>query len=192
MNRACLAIICFLIAVSCGSDTPIIIPTTPSGTPITNSVVLTVVMEAPTSAVGPGQTGQAKFIGRFSDGSERDVAADATWTSSQPQIATVDRGMIKGLTLGRTVIRAVYNARSASLTMVIQPEGTFIITGNITEPGAYPVGLATVAVLGGPPNSVTANSAGFYELFGVSGTVTLRVGVQTVGPSCCWGKLFLK
>jgi len=32
-----------------------------------------------------------------------------------------------------------------------------------------------VTVVGGPLNQVTANAAGFYELFGVSGTVTLRV-----------------
>ena len=58
---------------------------------------------------------------------------------------------------------------------MIKPEGTFVLSGNITEPGPVNIGMATVAVLGGPLNQVTANSFGFYELFGVSGTLTLRV-----------------
>lgn len=180
MNRAYLAVICVLITVSCGGDkTPFVLrdptPTTPTPTPTANAVLSTVVIQGPAPTVGPGQTAQVKAVARFSDGSERDVSPDATWTSSQPQIATVDGGMIKGQALGRTVIRAGYMSRSVSLTIVVQPEGTFIVSGNITEPGSVAVGTATVAVLGGPPNSVATNSVGFYELFGASGTVTLRV-----------------
>ena len=118
---------------------------------------------------------QVRAVARFTDGTERDVRADATWTSTQPQIATVDAGVITGRALGRTVIRATYMSRGASLTIVVKPEGTFILSGNIIEPGPVSVGSATVTVLGGPLNQVTANSFGFYEVFGVSGTVTLRV-----------------
>ena len=49
---------------------------------------------------------QVKAVARFTDGSERDVTAEARWTSSQPQIATVDAGVITGHALGRTGIRA--------------------------------------------------------------------------------------
>ena len=59
--------------------------------------------------------------------------------------------------------------------MVIIPEGTFILNGTITGPGPVNIGMATVAVLGGPLNQVTADRFGFYELFGVLGTLTLRV-----------------
>ncbi len=116
-----------------------------------------------------------KAVARFTDGSERDVTADARWTSTQPQIATVDAGVITGQALGRTQIRATYMSRNACLAIVVKPEGTFILSGTITEPGPVNVGMATVTVLGGPLNQVTANSFGFYELFGVSGTLTLRV-----------------
>ena len=117
-----------------------------------------------------------KAVARFSDGSERDVTADARWTSTQPEIATVDAGVITGQALGRTLIRVTYLSRSASLAMLIKPEGTFILQGSITEPGPVNVGTATVAVLSGPSQrQVTADSSGFYELIGVTGMLTLRV-----------------
>jgi hypothetical protein len=128
----------------------------------------------PPPTVGPGQTARMTAFGRFDDGSERDVTSDAIWTSSQPQIATVDTGLIMGKALGRTVIRAAYSGRSASQTIVVKPEGTFILSGNITEPGPVTVTGATVTIVGNPLNLLIATS-GFYELFGVSGTVTVRV-----------------
>ena len=83
-----------------------------------------------------------KAVARFTDGSERDVTAEARWTSSQPQIATVDAGVITGQALGRTRIRATYMSRDASLTIVVKPEGTFILSGDITEPGPVSIGMA--------------------------------------------------
>jgi hypothetical protein len=165
-------VISVLTAVACGGDkTPV--PTTP--TPTVTPVLTSFLIPSPPPTVGPGQMVQVRAVARYTDGSERDVRADAVWTSSQPQIATVDAGVITGQALGRTVIRATYMSRGASLAIVVKPEGTFILSGNITEPGPVNVGNATVTVLGGPLNQVTANSFGFYELFGVSGTVTLRV-----------------
>jgi len=134
------------------------------------------IIQGPAPAVGPGQTAQLKAIARYSDGSERDVSSESTWSSTQPQIATAEGGLVRGIALGRTIIRALYSSRNASLTMVIEPEGTFIVSGNITEPGGLVVGGATVAVVSGPANSVKATtSGGFYELFGVAGMVTVRV-----------------
>jgi len=164
------------MAVACGGDQRLPVPTTASPVPTTSpaAVLTTLLIQGPPPAVGPGQTGQLKALARYNDGSERDVTAEATWTSTQPQIATVDRGTVKGLALGRTSIRVNYTNRSASLAMVIQPEGTFILSGNITEPVSVIVATASVAVVAGPPSSTTATSTGFYELFGVSGPVTVR------------------
>ena len=172
MNRAYLVSIAVLIAAACEGDTKLPGPTTPTPTP--EPSLASLVIQGPLT-VGPRQTAQLKAVARFSDGSERDVTPDARWTSSQAAIATVDAGVIMGQALGRAQIRATYVSRSASLSMVIKPEGTFVLAGNITEPGPVNIGMATVAVLGGTLNQVTANSQGFYELFGVSGTLSLRV-----------------
>jgi len=179
MNRRVLfAAIALLIAVACGSDKTVV-PTNPSNTtpaitPVTTPSSL--VMQGPLPAsVGPGDTAQLTVIARFIDGTERNVTADATWASTQPQIASVNAGVITGKALGRTVIRATYSNRSTSLTIVVEPAGTFIVSGFIVEPGSISVPLATVAVLASPTYQVTASSTGFYELFGLSGTVMLRV-----------------
>ena len=172
MNRTCLALLSFLLAVACGGDKTSPVPTSP--TPPSANLTSLVIQGLP-PRVGPGQIAHVKAVGRFTDGSERDVTADARWTSTQPQIATVDAGVITGQALGRTQIRATYQFRDAFLGLLVMPEGTFILSGNITEPGPVNVGFATVTVLGGPFNQVTTNSFGHYELFGVSGTVTLRV-----------------
>ena len=172
MNRAHFVSIALLIAAACEGDTKVPGPTTPTGNP--EPSLASLVIQGPLT-VGPGQTAQVKAVARFADGTERDVTADARWTSSQAAIATVDAGVVMGQALGRAQIRATYVSRSASLSMVIKPEGTFVLAGNITEPGPVNIGMATVAVLGGTLNQVTANSLGFYELFGVAGALSLRV-----------------
>src|SRR5207248_1514706 len=90
--------------------------------------------------------------------------------------ATVSAGAVTGVSLGRTVIRATFERWSSSDTIVIEPDGTFILKGKVTEPGGVPVPLATVEVISGPANQVTTDSAGGYEMFGVGGTVIVRVG----------------
>jgi len=166
MKRARLAVVSVLIAVACGDEA---VPTRPTASPTSLEI------QGPPPAVGPGQTARVKAVARFTDGSERDVTAEARWSSSQPQIATVDAGVITGHAIGRTGIRATYIAQDAFLTLIVKPEGTFILSGNITEPGPVSVDSATVAVLGGSLNPVTTDSLGFYEVLGVSGSVTLRV-----------------
>ena len=133
MNSAHLVLIAVLIVVACEEDKKPPVPTTP--TP--NTTILfpgpslsRLNVQGPAPTVGPRQMAAVKAVALFSDGSERDVTADARWTSTQPEIATVDAGVITGQALGRTLIRATYMSRSASLTMVIKPEGTFILTGD--------------------------------------------------------------
>jgi hypothetical protein len=61
------------------------------------------------------------------------------------------------------------------MTIVIEPDGTFILKGKVTEAGDVPVSGAAVEVICGPPNQVKTNGGGFYELFGMAGTFILRV-----------------
>ena len=182
MKRACLAAISILVVVACGSDSqfipsPYTGPTDPT-TPVIPANLLSVTFSPSAPTVGPGETSQIKAIGHFSNQPDRDVTSEATWTSSQPQIATVGAGQLTGVALGRVQIRATYGGRVASANLVIEPPGTFVLNGNITEPGPLAVGAATVSIVNDPPHQATANTSGFYELFGVSGTVTLRVSKQ--------------
>jgi hypothetical protein len=168
MKRTCF-VVAVLIAVSCEGDKPSPVLGPGPVTPILSTVLI---QGAP--AIGPGESARVQATARYSDGSEKDVTAEATWTSTQTRIATVAAGVITGQALGRVTIQARFESRTATVRLVIQPAGTFILTGNITEPGPINVGSATVAIVGGS-NQVTSTVSGFYELFGVSGTVGVRV-----------------
>jgi hypothetical protein len=159
-----------VIAAACASDR-IASPTTPTG-----GLALLFFQAPPPTSVPPGTTAAMAVVARFTDGSERTVTSDASWTSSQPQIATVSKGVITALTIGLTQIRANYQSRTVSSTVVVEPEGTFVVSGTITEPGGLKVQGATVTVIGSStPNQLVSPSSGAYQFFGVSGTVTLVV-----------------
>ena len=90
-------------------------------------------------------------------------------------MATVSAGAVTGVALGRTMIRVNFERWNTSMTIVIQPDGTFVLKGKVTEAGQLGVSGATVEVIDGPPTQMQTNSAGLYELFGMAGTFIMRV-----------------
>jgi hypothetical protein len=130
------------------------------------------------STVAPGESVRIRVFARYSDGSEKDVTADASWTSTQAAIATVEAGVVTGgQTVGRVSILASYEGRTVAARLVTQPSGTFVLDGTVTEPGPFILAEATVAIVGGS-HRVMSSGSGFYEMFGVSGTVAVRASKQ--------------
>ena len=174
MKRASLIAVSFLLTFGCNGDKVPTAPSTPS-VPSATSVSLSLSPLVLVQKIPPGQTAQLIATARYSDGSAKDVTSQATWTSSQPNVAFVSAGAVTGVALGRTVVRVNFERLSTSMTIVIEPNGTFILAGRVTAPVGVGVNGATVEVISGPPNQATTNSNGFYELFGMGGTVILRV-----------------
>ncbi len=172
MKRASLIAISLLVTFGCHGDKAPTAPSAPSG-PAVASVSLS--LSPLVQTLPPGQTAHLIATASYSDGSAKDVSSQATWTSSQPNVAFVSAGAVTGVALGRTLVRVNFERFSASMTIIIEPNGTFILTGKITAPVGVAVSGATVEVTGGAPNQATTNSNGFYELFGIVGTVILRV-----------------
>jgi len=173
MKRALLIAVSLLLTFGCNGDKP---PTAPS-TPVVPSVTVVGLSVAPlVQIIPPGQTVRLTATARYSDGSTKDVTSQATWTSSQANVATVSAGAVTGVALGRTMLRVNFERGSTSMTIVIEPDWTFILNGKVTEAGGVVVGAAAVEVISGPPNQVITNSAGAYELFGIGGTAILRFG----------------
>ena len=169
MKRASLVAVSVLLTVGCNGDKVPTAPTAPTATSIGLSLSPSV------RTIPPGQTAHLIATAGYNDGSVRDVTGQTTWTSSQPNVASVSAGTVTGVGLGATEIRANFERWSSSMSLVVEPNGTFILTGKITAPVGVGVSGATVEVISGPPNQVTTNSNGFYQLFGVAGTVTVRV-----------------
>jgi hypothetical protein len=173
MKRASLLAASFLLTLACNGDR---VPTTPA-TPFVPPVTVVSFSVSPlVQTIPPGQTVRLVATARYSDGSTKDVTSQTFWFSSQPNVATVSGGAVTGIALGRTIIRANFLRGFTSMTIVIEPDGTFIVKGRVTEAGGVGVSGAAVEVISGPPNQVQTNSDGFYELFGVGGTSILRFG----------------
>jgi uncharacterized protein YjdB len=92
---------------------------------------------------GIGTIVSFQAIGRFSDGSTRDLTAQATWSSSAPGIATVAGGQASARAAGSTTITA--SALGASATAVLTVTGASL-TGLTIDPidSAVPVGMRSV------------------------------------------------
>jgi Bacterial Ig-like domain (group 2) len=168
-----------LVTLACGGDTlptatPKAVPTV-SPTVIPSAISVSLSVSPLVQTIPPGQTTRLIATARYSDGSMKDVTSQAAWTSSQVNVATVSAGAVTGVTLGRTLIRVNFERLFTSLTIVVEPDGTFILKGKVTEPGQVVVGGALVEVISGPPNQAITNSAGVYEFFGMAGTFILRV-----------------
>jgi hypothetical protein len=133
----------------------------------------------------PGESAQFVATARMSDGTSREVTANAIWRSSDTAVLSVTgTGLVTPLAIGESTITAVYQNRSASLFAVSLPAGTGILTGTVKE-GAFPVGGVTVEVVDGPMagRSTVTGLSGFYRIYGVVGDFQVRArkdGYQAV------------
>jgi uncharacterized protein YjdB len=80
----------------------------PAPSPTPASASLTSLQVSPgTTAVGAGANQQFTAMGKFSDGSNKDITASVAWSSSDPAVATVNsNGMATGIISGSVTITA--------------------------------------------------------------------------------------
>ena len=72
------------------------------------------------STFGEGVTVQADAIGHFSDGTTKDLLANATWSSSDPTIATIDaKGVVRTVGAGTTTIAATQTGVTGTTTLTV-------------------------------------------------------------------------
>jgi len=141
------------------------------------TLILSSLTVAPTtvSLAAVGQTQQVTLTATYVDGSTKDVSGDAAWTSSAPQIASVNGGLVTATGLGATSITARYpasgsGAQSKFISIVITPPGTFVLSGGTRDPGNGPLGGVTIVH---KPSGLTTTSNGAFSLAGLTdGLVT--------------------
>lgn len=66
-----------------------------------------------------GETRAIALTAVDSTGASSNVSQDAEWTSSNPQVATVDKGVVTPVSRGKTVITAKYGGKSVSIAVEI-------------------------------------------------------------------------
>jgi hypothetical protein len=183
-----IALPCLAIATGwltgCKSHSATAAPTGPTSLPTT---VASLTISGSGTLTSPGQTSQLIAEATYSDGSRKDVTATAQWFSSNRNVATVSPGgLVTAVDFGKTNVTAsVPNRPSVVRVVTVLPEGTYILSGRVTEAGSFPVPDARIEIVGGPMNgrAVSTNQSGMYAFNGVAGVSQVRATKNGYVPS---------
>src|SRR5688500_4998826 len=142
-----LTVILAVASLSCGGDPPRSVFSAPTPTPTpAGATRLTVVRVTGSSVLrAVGETSQLTASGTFSDGTTRDVTAEATWASSSLSRFSVSAGTVTALAFGVGSISVNLQGRSSGIQMFATPPNTYVFHGRAREPGSS--GVPTVRVV---------------------------------------------
>ena len=110
--------------MACGDDEPS--PTAPTPvTPAQPTVSSLSLRSDGETTLSVGETLTVTACARYSDGSEN-CSIPVAWQSLQPEIATVEAGMVTAVAVGQATIQASYQSRTATLQITVEAaEPTF-------------------------------------------------------------------
>ena len=139
------------------------------------------------SNIAPGQPTQFSTSMRLADGTVKSgsTATDVRWRSSNTAVLQVSpTGLVtpvaaKGDAFITAELRVGTSNRTVTREVIVQPEGTFRLVGQIQELNApgFQVADARVEVVGGS-SVATSDSFGNYRLYGVPPTADIRISAN--------------
>eukprot|EP00487_Bulimina_marginata_P012162 TRINITY_DN8275_c0_g1_i1.p1 TRINITY_DN8275_c0_g1~~TRINITY_DN8275_c0_g1_i1.p1 ORF type:complete len:274 (-),score=44.15 TRINITY_DN8275_c0_g1_i1:265-1086(-) len=131
----------FVLMAGCGSP-----PKEESAIPSPETMIIS----SPTQVVSVGDAAvQLVLTANFGGGAAQDVTSQATWSSSNEQIATVsDAGQLTPLNVGTVIVSAVFQDKTASYSFTIQsgpkPEEELVSIGVNTASKTFLVGQQNI------------------------------------------------
>jgi hypothetical protein len=147
-------------------------------------------LAGPTS-ISPGGQAQFRALAHFVDGTQRDVTAEATWSSADSAIVSIASTGVASASeqRGETDLRVAFSQMMGTLHVLVLPPGTFKLWGRVLDAGVG-VSDAVVEVIDGSGNTLTTSSGtglsastrGAYVLYGVSGRTRIRVTKDMFHP----------
>ena len=160
-----------MLSGGCGSDRG---SSVTGPTPAPAATLTSMQLTGNTELTAVGQTSQLTLNGMYSDGSTRNITAEAAWTSGAPAVATVAGGLVTSVGLGYVGITARVGSRSASIAVTVTPAGTFIIEGRVREPGSS--GLPNVRVVEQIASIATqSDGSGIFRFGGLSSAARIVI-----------------
>jgi trimeric autotransporter adhesin len=167
--------------------------------------LLSITVSPNPSSLPAGETGQLTATGNFSDGSVQNLTQSAAWSSSAPNVATINAaGLASGLIVGSTTITAasdtVQGTTALTVTspvlasIAVTPADSSIAAGNtqqLTATGTYSDGstqnLTSTAAWSASASSVAtiSNASGSQGLATASGlgTTTIEAALGAISGS---------
>lgn len=168
------------LAAACGSSSaPSPVAPTPPAPVISTAAVKSLHVDGPAIVVGDRKafTATATFV----DGTQQNVSAQSSWSSSDATVATVDQtGMVTAVAEGNVNIHAAFRGAADSIYRNVTPLLFFKAAGTVSEtpPAFSAVPNARVEIAAGSNVGmvVTTDSSGNFSLGTLRGDdYTLRV-----------------
>jgi uncharacterized protein YjdB len=108
---------------------------------VTNANLKRIVLSSPASSVAVGTAQQYTATGFFDDGSVQDVTYDATFTTSDGTVASIDNlGLAYGMKPGQVQVTAALAGKSVTSSLTVTNAtlvSTALLPGNITIPDNF-------------------------------------------------------
>ena len=150
------------------------------GSPSGPSRLLTEIVISGPSQLAPGATAQLRATAKYSDGPSQDITSEATWQSLKPDVLRfANAGSAQAVSRGETVISVEFHGvKRTQLVLVMEP-GTYKLSGRVVEERDALEGAAIEVVAGtGTGLKTTTDARGLYALYGVAGSIGLRVSAH--------------
>jgi hypothetical protein len=177
----CLVGVCLVSMASACGDEPAVTTPTPSPPPGAPAPLVHVdVTPVEVTLLEPGQTQQLSAIGRRSDGTTADVAAELHWSTADPAVATVSgRGLVTARSHGSTLVLARTGERywnPVQFRMPV-PAGLKVpLTGIVRDQhGAAVPGASVDRLAGDIDHAGITDAAGAFDLGPSYGSVRLQL-----------------
>ena len=137
----------------------------------------------PPLTLAAGLTGQLAARGSYSDGSNRDVTTNVSWTSNNAAVATVGlhTGLVSAVAPGTATITGSLGGQSATILVTVTnatlvSDGLELSTGALLD--TLPVGTTTQLTV-----SATFSDGSSQNVTALSAPNSSNTGVATVSPS---------
>ncbi len=143
-------------------------PTAPSAAFVTGLELI-----AP-ATLAPGATAQFRLIAHRSDRTSENVTHAATFSSQSPEILAISRdGVATALQVGDSLVTGRTGFREARSEVVVVPDGTFRVVGQVVEQRSPTLPVGGVLVQAESGASDLTDLDGRYRLYGVPAQLRL-------------------
>lgn len=184
-----------LVAVPAGASSGRITVTTIGGTATSSAdftvvSVVSITIAPPAASVEVGETTQLRAVGTRSDGSQVDVSADVTWSTSATQtVALLASGAVRGLAVGTAEVKAMLGSLEATAVVTVVaptplPPDPTVVAPPLDETISVPLHEATSFLYSGPTpiqSEVEANAIVAERAAVIRGRVLNRDGLALRG-----------
>lgn len=141
---------------------------------ITPAAIVSLSVTCPIASIAFNTQEQCTAMAKLTDGTIQNVSGSVSWSSSQPAVATVAGGLVKGIAAGSAVITASSGSSSSSTTVNVTNASVVSLTVTPNNP-TFPTGVVRPFVATGTFSDQTTQDITLSATWTSSNTAVARV-----------------